>query len=225
MSQKLSGGRRIFSEPQAAQYFYTDRLAKMTGRTSGDWHRVVVKELMDNALDAAESAGRVPVVGVAMDVGPSLIRLSVQDNGVGIPADVVGRMLDFSVFASDKAVYRTPTRGQQGNALKTIVGMPQAMGLVDCPPQLSIDALGVQHRIKAQLDGAGHPDIDLQQEPSKHPGPGSTVEVLLPTNSRAWMKVPAMLRVDVRDLLRGYHLFNPHARVTFSAFALGIDPW
>src|SRR5215208_3309256 len=223
MSQKLSGGRRIFSEPQAAQYFYTDRLAKMTGRTSGDWHRVVVKELMDNALDAAESAGRVPVVNVAMDVGPSLIRLSVQDNGVGIPADVIERMLDFSVFASDKAVYRTPTRGQQGNALKTIVGMPQAMGLVDCPPQLSIDALGVQHRIKAQLDGAGHPHIDLQQEPSKHPGPGSTVEVLLPTNSRAWMKVPAMLRVDVRDLLRGYHLFNPHALVTFSAFALGID--
>jgi hypothetical protein len=222
MSQKLSGGRRIFSEPQAAQYFYTDRLAKMTGRTSGDWHRVVVKELMDNALDAAESAGRVPVVVVDMDVDPSLIRLSVQDNGVGIPADVIERMLDFSVFASDKAVYRTPTRGQQGNALKTIVGMPQAMGLVDCPPQLSIDALSVQHRIKAQLDGAGHPDIDLQQDPSKHPGPGSTVEVL-PTNSRAWIKRPAMLRVDVRDLLRGYHLFNPHARVTFSAFALGID--
>jgi hypothetical protein len=223
MSQKLSGGRRIFSEPQAAQYFYTDRLAKMTGRTSGDWHRVVVKELMDNALDAAESAGRVPVIEVAMDVDPSLIRLSVQDNGVGIPADVIERMLDFSVFASDKAVYRTPTRGQQGNALKTIVGMPQAMGLVDCPPQLSIDALSVQHRIKAQLDGAGHPDIDLQQDPSKHPGPGSTVEVLLPTNSRAWMKGTAMLRVDVRDLLRGYHLFNPHALVTFSAFALGID--
>jgi DNA topoisomerase VI subunit B len=73
----------MFSEPQAAQYFYTDRLEKMTGRMSGDWHRVVVKELVDNALDAAESAGSAPVVDVAMDVGPSLIRLSVQDNGVG----------------------------------------------------------------------------------------------------------------------------------------------
>src|SRR5215213_1352917 len=97
MSQKLSGGRRIFSEPQAAQYFHPDRLEKMTGRKSGDWHRVVVKELMDNALDAAESAGRVPVVGVAMDVDPSLIRLIVQDNGVGIPADVIERMLETSV--------------------------------------------------------------------------------------------------------------------------------
>jgi DNA topoisomerase VI subunit B len=167
MSQKLSGGRRIFSEPQAAQYFYTERLEKMTGRKAADWHRVVVKELVDNGLDAAESAGRVPVVEVAMYVDPSLIRLSVQDNGVGISADVIERMLDFSVFASDKAVYRTPTRGQQGIAVKTIVAMPHAMGLVDCPPQLSINALSIQHRIKAQLDGAGHPDIDLQQEPSK----------------------------------------------------------
>ena len=215
----------MFSEPQAAQYFYTDRLEKMTGRTSSDWHRVVVKELMDNALDAAESAGRVPVVDVAMYVGPSLIRLSVQDNGVGIPADVVRRMLDFKVFASDKAVYRTPTRGQQGNALKTIVAMPHALGLVESPPQLSINALGLEHRIKAQLDGAGHPDIDLQQELSKHPGAslGSAVEVLLPAETRAWTRGTAMLRVDVRDLLRGYHLFNPHARVTFSAFDLGID--
>jgi hypothetical protein len=106
MSQKLSGGRRIFSEPQAAQYFYTDRLEKMTGRKSGDWHRVVVKELMDNGLDAAESAGRVPVVEVAMDVDPSLIRLSVQDNGVGIPADVIERMLDFSSQWGELVPYR-----------------------------------------------------------------------------------------------------------------------
>jgi hypothetical protein len=56
MSQKQSGGRRIFSEPQAAQYFSTDRLAKMTGRTSGDWHRVVVKDTLDAAYTTKHRA-------------------------------------------------------------------------------------------------------------------------------------------------------------------------
>ena len=83
----------------------------------------MVKELLDNALDAAEMARvGVPHVGVKGRVDGDFLVLQVHDNGVGIPADVVKRALDFSTLTSDKALYRTPTRGQQGNALKTIFG-------------------------------------------------------------------------------------------------------
>ena len=47
-----------------------------------------------------------------------------QDNGPGIPADVVEDILDFSVRVSSREAYVSPTRGAQGNALKTIVAMP-----------------------------------------------------------------------------------------------------
>jgi hypothetical protein len=60
LTKQRLGGRLTVSEPQAAQYLYAERLVKMTGRPRHDWHRVVVKELVDNALDAAEMAGVAP---------------------------------------------------------------------------------------------------------------------------------------------------------------------
>ncbi len=222
MGEQKLGGRRIFSEPQAAQYFYPERLEKQTGRTQSDWHRVVVKELMDNALDAAETAGAMPHIRVWMKPDSDSIELGVRDNGPGIPADVIDRILDYRVFASDKAVYRTPTRGQQGNALKTIVAIPYAMGKAEST--VWVQALGTRHWITARLDGGGYPKIRCARGASKLSGQGSSVVVLLPSQkSRRWNSGPAMLRVGVRDLLRGYHLFNPHAVVTFEGFGPGSD--
>src|SRR5215204_2480264 len=136
--------RTTFSQSRAAEYLDLETLQKLTGRPAQDFPLVVVKELLDNALDAAETARvSVPRVGVVVRHRGSFLVLEVHDNGVGIPADVVKRALDFSTLTSDKALYRTPTRGQQGNALKTIFGMPYAMG--DTEPRIWIDSdAGVQ---------------------------------------------------------------------------------
>ena len=77
--------RTAFSQSRAAEYLRLDTLVKMAGRTAQDFPRVVVKELMDNALDGAESAGRPPVVAVDIKMDGGFAVLSVADNGDGIP--------------------------------------------------------------------------------------------------------------------------------------------
>jgi DNA topoisomerase VI subunit B len=87
---------------------------------------VVLKELTDNALDAAEEAGIPPVVRVRLDGSV----LEIADQGPGIPDDVITDILDFTVRVSSREAYVGPTRGAQGNALKTIVAMPFALEAV-----------------------------------------------------------------------------------------------
>ena len=40
-------------------------------------------------------------------------------------------MCDFNVLVSDKARYRGPARGAQGNALKTLLGIPYALDITE----------------------------------------------------------------------------------------------
>ena len=77
------------------------------------------KELFDNALDAAEEAEVAPVIEVI--VGPGSI--SIQDNAGGFAAGTIESILDYSVRVSSREAYVSPTRGAQGNALKTILAM------------------------------------------------------------------------------------------------------
>ena len=126
MAQQLQ--RTTFETSRAAEYFDARQLSALVGVSQGEFASVCLKELVDNSLDASETAGVPPVVGVKVEREDGLIRLSVSDNGPGIPAEVVGKVLDYNVRVSDKAAYRSPTRGAQGNALKTVVGIPYALG-------------------------------------------------------------------------------------------------
>lgn len=114
--------------------------------------------------------------------------------------------------------------------MKTIVAMPFAMGHDD--PLVVIDAHGLRHGISAKLDGGGHPAIDYPPPTALEPSEverGSKVSVRLPAGSRAWNRGPLVLGEEVRELLRGYHIFNPHAnvrlraKVTFPRFSSGAD--
>ena len=80
------------------------------------WPLVVLKELVDNAIDA----GTTPVVSIKVDGAG----ITVEDNGPGLPAKTIKHVLDFSVRVSSREAYVSPTRGAQGNALKTMVAMP-----------------------------------------------------------------------------------------------------
>ena len=114
--------------------------------------------------------------------------------------------MDFDVRVSDKALYRTPSRGQQGNALKTVVAMPFALG--DTDPLTVVRSRGLEHRIRAALGAGGFPDTEHQATPCATE-PGATVEVRLPLPD--WSS-----HIDrLYRLVRSYHLFNPHAKVSF----------
>src|SRR5215212_11431985 len=137
MQRKLE--RTTFETSRAAEYFDARQLSTLTGVAQDEFASVVLKELIDNALDACETHEVAPEVvvevpaeqahytnGTSRDDG--LINIAITDNGTGIPPETVRKVLNFDTRTSDKAAYRSPTRGAQGNALKTVIGIPYALG-------------------------------------------------------------------------------------------------
>ena len=165
----------------------------------------ILKELIDNALDAAETAGREPVVSVCCLTTPTTILLSVADNGNGIADDIVTRLLDFSTRTSDKSAYRSPTRGSQGNATKCAFGIPIALGA--SARKMTIDGAGSHHEITIAVSVAGDLEIDHQRRDG--PAGGARITIAFPTRC-AWKP---------REWIEAFALFNPHARFTLTTFA------
>src|SRR5215217_4712990 len=120
--------RTTFESSRAGEYFDARELQAQTGQPASNFAIVALKELVDNAFDACKTAGVAPEVGIEVREEKGLIRLSVSDNGPGIPPKTVRKILNFNTRTSDKAAYRSPTRGAQGNALKTVIGIPHALG-------------------------------------------------------------------------------------------------
>ena len=52
----------------------------------------MLKELVDNALDAAEEAGRSPEITISVTTDPGTIIIA--DNGPGLAAETIGDILD-----------------------------------------------------------------------------------------------------------------------------------
>src|SRR5215467_13251221 len=109
--------RTTFKTSRELEFCTRKELTIQTGQPAEAWPLVVLKELVDNALDAAEEAGVPPRINVAVTKGSIVI----TDNGPGIAAKTVNSLLDFSVRVSSREAYVSPTRGAQGNALKTIL--------------------------------------------------------------------------------------------------------
>ena len=62
-------------------------------------------------------------------------------------------ILDFAVRVSSREAYASPTRGAQGNALKTIVAMPFALD--GTKGETLIESQGTAHRISFGVDQFG----------------------------------------------------------------------
>jgi DNA topoisomerase VI subunit B len=121
--------REMFTFSRSKEYFDVGELVTMTGQPQGRFPEVIIKELLDNGLDSAEKAKTPPRVDIRLEHRGKRLVVSISDNGTGIEPDTVKKLLDFSTRTSDKAPYRSPTRGALGNAFKTILGMPFAMGI------------------------------------------------------------------------------------------------
>jgi hypothetical protein len=110
--------RETLTRTRESEYFTRDGLRTLTGLEDYKWDYAIVKELLDNALDAVNDLDE-KRVSVYYDG----ITLRVCDNGPGISPDALDKVYDFSLYVSSKHNFRTPTRGMQGNALKTIIGI------------------------------------------------------------------------------------------------------
>lgn len=81
--------RTTFETSRAAEYFDARQLSTLTGVPQTEFASVCLKELVDNALDACETAGVAPQVGIDVRAEQDVIGLTVSDNGPGIPPEVV----------------------------------------------------------------------------------------------------------------------------------------
>lgn len=198
--------RQVFTIPRESEYFAEDELIKQTGYSREDWWPGVVgKEAMDNGFDICEQIGVAPEIAVEF-TGDTL---TISDNGPGIPSDVVKRVLDYSTRTSDKAAYISPTRGAQGNALKTVLAIPYVLG-GGKPSTVTIEAQGVKHSITVATDHIERRARILHQVADIVKNQGTTVRITLDS---ACSKLHAVKPEFLQKLLLDYSLFNPHARL------------
>lgn len=147
--------RTTFTTSRLLDFCSYKELQAQTGHAAGEWPLVIVKEAFDNALDACEEAGIPPEISVRVDE----TGISIADNGPGLPARTIKSILDFSSRTSSREAYVSPTRGAQGNALKTIVAMPFVLSDTKQRGVVEIEAQGKRHRITFAVD-------QIRQEPA-----------------------------------------------------------
>ncbi len=138
--------RETFRTSRLLDFLSEKELTAQIGHAKSAWPLVLVKELIDNSLDACEESGVAPVITITLDERGT----TVADNGPGIPPEVVEGVLDFAVRVSSREAYVSPCRGAQGNALKTVVAMPFVLNGEN--GHVTISARGIRHEITLKVD-------------------------------------------------------------------------
>jgi DNA topoisomerase VI subunit B len=176
------------------------------GAEPADWPLILLKELIDNALDACEQErGLTPSVEVA--VGPGC--LAVVDNGPGIPVAVIEKSLDYTVRVSEKMFLVSPTRGQLGNALKCLWAAPFVAsgerGVAE------VETAGVCHRIEVTLDRINQrPSVQHIRKPSLVKN-GTCVRLYWPQEASLPEPSKPFDFYKAGGLVPRFATFNPHA--------------
>jgi DNA topoisomerase VI subunit B len=203
--------RETFTTSRLLDFCSRTELVAQVGHAEADWPLVVLKELLDNAVDACEDAGTPPAVRVTVDAQG----ITVADNGPGIPPDTVAGVLDFAVRVSSREAYVSPTRGAQGNALKTVVAMPFVLD--GRQGRVTIAARGVRHEITLRVDRIRQqPIIDHRPEPDRLVKAGTAVQVRWPESASAILR---NARLRFLDIAADYTFLNPHLTLAVGCFA------
>ena len=201
---------RMLERTRALDFFSLQGLSTQTGCDSKDLDIFILKELVDNALDACKGIN--PTVEAAFTID-EFVTLTVKDNGSGLTEADVKRITDFERSYSSKFHYRYPTRGALGNALKCVFGIPYALAsehkqeLPAVPIRIRSKGkeydicLNVQE-LKEQVSCEVLPkDIEKTKE-------GTEISIPFFPLRDSWGK-------NYLNLMRGYAIFNPDANIKF----------
>ncbi len=191
-------------------------LQNQTGHNVYDWPEVVLKELLDNALDACEEAEAAPVIRVS--VSPKTGTIVIEDNGPGIPEETIRGVCDYTIRVSSREAYVSASRGAQGNALKTIL----AMGYVLDRERLNseddaaatgrtvIETMGIAHEIVFAVDHVtNEPRITHTTAPSPVAA-GTRITIEWPPHVSGYGSLLHSSEQSFKALAESYVWFNPH---------------
>jgi DNA topoisomerase VI subunit B len=193
--------RTTFRTSRLLEFCSRKELVAQTGHEPDAWPLVVLKELMDNALDACEEAGIAPEIDVQVERGA----ITVADNGPGMPSETVTDILDFSSRVSSREAYVAPDRGAQGNALKTILAMPFVLD--GAAGHVEIRAHGLRHQIAFTVDALRQaPVVDHRSEPCDVRN-GTSITVAWPESAGSILVGAEQRFLQIAD---DYTWLNPH---------------
>jgi hypothetical protein len=201
--------RKTFSASRLDEYASIDGLTKLTGQPVENWLLVIAKECIDNAADNAENAGVAPVISVT--IGSDGI--AVEDNGSGIPVATVKALTNYSVRTSSNAAYVSPTRGQQGNALQSI--LPMGFALDGNAGETVIESHGRAHAVRFSVDAVRRTPVVSIETSASEVKIGTRVTARWPMSAHSMIK-----ESNFCALAEAYAFLNPHLRL-----AIGDDRW
>ncbi len=198
---------------------YSATTCESVGRRSAIRPRVVLKELLDNSLDACEEADVAPVVKISGSSKNGAI--VIEDNGPGIPEETIRGVCDYTIRVSSREAYCSPSRGAQGNALKTIIAMGYVLdherlsrGDADAAAEATgrtvIESRGTAHTILFSVDHVSNePRITHTTAPSPITT-GTRITIRWPQGSHGYCSVLQGAGQRFKALAESYVWFNPH---------------
>jgi len=198
--------RETFRTSRLLEFCSQKELVAQTGHQVEDWPLVILKELVDNATDSAEEANTAPDITVTVSTDTGVI--SIVDNGPGIPRDTITGILDYSVRVSSREAYCSPSRGAQGNALKTLLAM--AFALSGERGETVIEAQGLAHRIVFQVDHVRQEPRIVHEVSTSSVKSGTAIQVRWPESACSTLLAA---RQRFLQILGDYRWLNPHLAV------------
>lgn len=196
-------GRVFHRDDRTFSNFQEAELRKLCGVSQGEWPLYVAKELLDNACAALEDSGHpAPCVTVTIDND----YIEIGDSGAGIPNAVLDQILDFSSFGGSNRHHKLPTRGAQGNAFMTVVGITSVW-----KTHIELGRHGEETvRLTVKLDPVRQ-HVDMEREEVSNTPEGSFVRVRWP---HLPMKRGGTDYKDITSMVWMFARVNPH--VTFT---------
>lgn len=168
-----------------------------------------VRELVENALDATETHGILPNIRVGIswyDKSKNFIKVSVRDNGVGIPAKIVPNAFGTVLFSS-KYVLRQ-TRGVFGLGVKMAVLYAQMTTGKPVEVLTKVEGESVAHYFMISIDTKKNAPIVLKHEERKEkPDEHYTVVSLIIEGD--WGRA----RPKVLEYLKRTHVLCPYTEI------------
>jgi DNA topoisomerase VI subunit B len=201
--------RVAFKVSRLMEFCSARELQNQTGHGVHDWPLVVGKELMDNALDACEEAEVAPEITITVDAGMIVL----QDNAAGIDTETIKSILDYTIRVSSREAYVSPTRGAQGNALKTILAMGYVLDRnngsdADAAGITVIETRGIRHQIEFRVDHINNQPKIIHTTAESEVKVGTKLTIQWPQTDEDFLLNNAVN--GFKSLIKAYSWFNPH---------------
>jgi hypothetical protein len=212
-----------FSYNREYDYIRLEGLYRATGRPAHEWDIYIVKELIDNALDADEilwysEPAQFPSLSIHMEYismpPPQCQQLLISvSNRAPFPVQHIQNIFSTRWYTSHKAFVKKMTRGALGNALKTLLGIPYALhnrSADDWQPNLkplSICSGATEYLPRYIIDSTAQTiHLECDSRPCK-----PIIGTLMSVGLDYFVQQMPRTITEIERLAQHYHLCNPHA--------------